>query len=170
MKRSIFPVILLLCAPSCWASDTYFAATSAGSNNGTSCANAYAYNDGTHGARSSWHVGLRCGSPSLRGIQRLGSSYYSSLASWQAACSCDANTLTSNPLVNSNGTLQAGSPAIGAGVNLTSLGITGLNSDANGVARPTSGAWDIGAYQYAAAPGFSMGSSFAIGGNGAVGP
>jgi hypothetical protein len=64
MKRSIFPVILLLCAPSCWASDTYFAATSAGSNNGTSCANAYAYNDGTHGlgvagtwASGAWDIG-----------------------------------------------------------------------------------------------------------------
>lgn len=31
------------------ATDIYFAPTSAGSNNGTSCSNAYAYNDGTHG-------------------------------------------------------------------------------------------------------------------------
>jgi hypothetical protein len=31
------------------ANDIYFAPTSTGSNNGTSCANAYAYNDGTHG-------------------------------------------------------------------------------------------------------------------------
>lgn len=31
------------------ATDIYFSPTSAGSNNGTSCSNAYAYNDGTHG-------------------------------------------------------------------------------------------------------------------------
>lgn len=41
-------VTLVLCG-SAMASDIYFAATSAGSNNGTSCGNAYAYNDGTHG-------------------------------------------------------------------------------------------------------------------------
>lgn len=44
-------IIFIMCALciSALGSDTYFAATSAGSNNGTSCANAYAYNDGTHG-------------------------------------------------------------------------------------------------------------------------
>lgn len=43
--------LALLC-PFVTATDIYFAATSAGSNNGTSCANAYAYNDGSHG----WNV------------------------------------------------------------------------------------------------------------------
>ena len=58
--------------------------------------------------------------------------------------------LWATPIANLSGAykLQAGSPAIGAGVNLTSLGITGLDTDAAGVARPATGAWDIGAYQY----------------------
>ncbi len=34
------------------------------------------------------------------------------------------------------------------GTNLTGLGITQLNSDAAGASRPSSAAWDIGAYQY----------------------
>ena len=41
-------VLLLLVSP-VFATDIYFGPTSAGSNNGSSCANAYAYNDPTHG-------------------------------------------------------------------------------------------------------------------------
>lgn len=48
--------------------------------------------------------------------------------------------------LNSDGTLQAGSPAIGSGLNLTSEGITALDSDIRGLARPSSGAWDTGAF------------------------
>ena len=44
--------------------------------------------------------------------------------------------------------LAAGSPCIGAGVNLSALGLPGLNADRDGTPRPTSGRWDIGAYQY----------------------
>ena len=46
--------------------------------------------------------------------------------------------------------IGAGSTAIGAAVNLTSLGIIALDTDAAGISRSTSGAWDIGAYQYVA--------------------
>jgi hypothetical protein len=70
---------------------------------------------------------------------------YGSLTSLKATCGCEASSITSNPALNSNGTL-AGSPAIGLGANLTSLGITALDSDKLGVARPSSGAWDAGAY------------------------
>jgi hypothetical protein len=59
----------------------------------------------------------------------------------------------SSLLINADGTLQSGSPAIKLGANLTNLGITALNSDRNGVARPNSGAWDAGAYQFGAATG-----------------
>src|SRR5205807_10323893 len=48
-----------------------------------------------------------------------------------------------------DGQLQSGSVAIGAGVNLTSLGITSLNSDKAGLLRLTSGPWDAGAYRFA---------------------
>jgi hypothetical protein len=44
--------------------------------------------------------------------------------------------------------LQSGSPAIGAGVNLTSLNLPGLNTDKDGAPRPVSGPWDLGAYEY----------------------
>jgi hypothetical protein len=42
-------VAVLFAAVSCSATDIYFGPVSAGSNNGTSCANAYQYSDGTHG-------------------------------------------------------------------------------------------------------------------------
>ena len=42
--------------------------------------------------------------------------------------------------------LQAGSPLIGAGTNLSTV----FTQDRDGNARPASGAWDIGAYQYGA--------------------
>ena len=48
--------------------------------------------------------------------------------------------------------LQSGSPARGVGANLTSLGITALDSDIGGNPRPSSGAWDIGAYEYLPPP------------------
>jgi hypothetical protein len=61
-------------------------------------------------------------------------------------CSHDIAT---NPNLDAN-YKPTGAPLVGAGVNLTSLGITALNSDKNGVARPSSGAWDIGAYAHGA--------------------
>jgi PKD repeat protein len=42
--------------------------------------------------------------------------------------------------------LRANSPFIGKGVNLSSLGLPGLNADKDGNPRPSSGPWDIGAY------------------------
>jgi len=47
-----------------------------------------------------------------------------------------------------NYALQSTSPCIGAGVNLGSLNLPGLNTDITGVLRPATGNWDIGAYQY----------------------
>jgi hypothetical protein len=52
--------------------------------------------------------------------------------------------------VNGSGVPQAGSPLLGAGANLPSLctgDLTPLCKDINGVQRPASGSWDIGAYQ-----------------------
>ncbi|MGD1020991.1 MAG: choice-of-anchor Q domain-containing protein [Verrucomicrobiia bacterium] len=53
---------------------------------------------------------------------------------------------TNSPL--NNYALQAGSPCIGAGVNLSSLNLPGLNVGINGAPRPATGNWDIGAYQH----------------------
>jgi|CXWL01.1.fsa_nt_gi parallel beta-helix repeat protein len=65
----------------------------------------------------------------------------------------EGNNLTSNPgVVNAAGAdfhLLAGSPAINAGANLYSLGVT---KDFAGIARPQTGAFEIGAYEYGSAP------------------
>lgn len=68
------------------------------------------------------------------------------LASWRTCVGGDSNSFVNGTLLlNSNGTVQSGSPVIGAGVNLSGLGITPLNTDKAGVTRGSS--WDIGAYQ-----------------------
>lgn len=58
--------------------------------------------------------------------------------------------------LNSNGSPQSNSPVIGVGTNLYSVcngqaipGLGALCSDINGNARPSSGAWDMGAFNYA---------------------
>lgn len=77
-----------------------------------------------------------------------GGSYYATLASWKASAgSPDAHSINSNPNLSGSYLLQTGSLAIGAATNRTSLGITALDSDHTGTARPSSGAWDAGAYQ-----------------------
>ena len=84
-------------------------------------------------------------------------------ASLSSACAAgyDCNSLGGNTYSSSypgfvslpNGTvgsgnwhLQSSSPAIGAATNLSSS----FTTDLDGIARPATGAWDIGAYQYAA--------------------
>jgi hypothetical protein len=68
---------------------------------------------------------------------------------WQAA-GFDAHGAYADPKLTATYTLQSASPAIGLCANLTSLGITALDSDKAGVARPGSGAWATGAYQFSA--------------------
>lgn len=80
-----------------------------------------------------------------------GCTYYN-FSGWQAVTGGETHSTfgasTSYVGVNSNGTLQSGSPAKGAGVNLTSLcsgSLVALCTDADGVSRPTgSTAWDEG--------------------------
>jgi hypothetical protein len=77
--------------------------------------------------------------------------YYATLAQWQAACNCDAHSQSASSSainLNSSGHPQAGSDVIGFGTNLTSKNISALDKDKAGVARPATGAWDDGAYQY----------------------
>jgi hypothetical protein len=85
-------------------------------------------------------------------------------AAWQS-CGWDAHGKTATVTLNSDYTLPSGSPLIGAGANLTSLGITALLTGApqtfgaqgscgtGCAARPSTGAWDVGAYPYAAGTG-----------------
>jgi hypothetical protein len=71
-------------------------------------------------------------------------------AQWKSNRGADANSPaigTGTLGVNtSTGIPSAGSPVIGAGTNLSSLGIGALTADRNGNARPSSGAWDAGAF------------------------
>jgi hypothetical protein len=52
-KTLLFLTFVLVLAATAGASDVYFAPNAQGSNNGSNCANAYAYNDGTHGWNAS---------------------------------------------------------------------------------------------------------------------
>jgi hypothetical protein len=90
------------------------------------------------------------------------SSTKGTFSAWQTACSCDSHSVQNNTSnLNSDGSPQAGSPVIGAGVNLSSIAtgnLVSLQSDTTKGntrtpnVRPSSGAWDIGAYEYAVAP------------------
>jgi hypothetical protein len=94
---------------------------------------------------------------------------YTSFANWQAGLvsfgsnAADAHSINALPAalkVNTDGTLQTGSPIIGLGTNLTSLSIAALDTGApqtfgaagscgtGCVARPGAGAWDAGAYEH----------------------
>ena len=72
-----------------------------------------------------------------------------SWTSWQST-GRDLHGMTNDPVVVNalagDFHLQATSPAIGAGTNLTSLGIPELNFDFDGNPRPATGPWTIGAY------------------------
>src|SRR5262249_54047637 len=48
---------------------------------------------------------------------------------------------------------SSSAPTVGKGANLTSTGLPGITKDLLGNARPASGAWDIGAFQYGASSG-----------------
>jgi hypothetical protein len=69
---------------------------------------------------------------------------------WQACISGDAHSsTTADAKLNSDGTVQVGSPVLGVGTNLTSLctgPLTPLCSTIDGVSRPATGAWDVGAF------------------------
>jgi hypothetical protein len=76
--------------------------------------------------------------------------WYSTLAAWQSACSCDANSKSgvgsSYLALDASGKPTSSSPAINTGANLTGLGVAALDVDMVGLLRPSSGAWDVGAY------------------------
>lgn len=73
---------------------------------------------------------------------------FSGARSYQSSTLYDANGISANPNLSANFNLYAPSPAIGAGANLTSLGITPLDFDRIGNLRAATGAWDIGAYLF----------------------
>ena len=85
------------------------------------------------------------------------SSSYRTWAQWRTAfTNIDANSVVANPLFTSitgdpstwNVAQTTGSPAIRTGINLTSS----LTTDYTGATRPSTGAWDIGAFITGTAP------------------
>ena len=86
------------------------------------------------------------------GLFEFNGAYETTLAAWKTATGQDgSSSQVSTAGLSSTGVPQAGAATIGAGTNLTSLGIAALNSDITGSARPATGAWDIGAYVYTGA-------------------
>lgn len=73
---------------------------------------------------------------------------------WKKDTGADASSTNAvNPNLNiTTMELNPGSPAIGFGANLSSLGIVALNVDKHGVPRPTTGNWDDAAYQFSSNP------------------
>lgn len=88
--------------------------------------------------------------PASGGWQMPTSTFHYPLTSWVSASGYDSHSITSNPSLNSSYT--PGSSAVNMGANLTSLGITALDSDKAGNPRPSSGPWYMGAYQVANVP------------------
>jgi hypothetical protein len=94
----------------------------------------------------------------------LASGATASYSSW-TSLGYDAQSVQSQPNLNSTPyTLQSGSPAIGLGTNLTSLGLSALDTGApqtfgaggscgnECLVRASSGTWDAGAYPYSSSP------------------
>jgi hypothetical protein len=84
---------------------------------------------------------------------------YYTWTAWQSAGK-DPHGITADPLLNSDYTLHATSPAIRLGQNLTSIcqgkpvpGLGALCQDKNGASRPATGGWDAGATQYSSQVG-----------------
>ena len=75
-------------------------------------------------------------------------------STWQADCDCDAHSILTNPTLNSSSSppyqlANSSSPAYRTGTNLTSAYCgtePALCTGAEGNPRPSSGAWDMGAY------------------------
>ena len=80
-----------------------------------------------------------------------GITYTDDFAAWKTVTSGDGNSVAAlgdTAAVNPVGVPLAGSPLIGAGVNLASVGIAALNLDRIGAPRPPSTAWTVGAYTF----------------------
>jgi hypothetical protein len=79
--------------------------------------------------------------------------WLATLAAWTGATGFDSHSIQSNPNLDANGKPLPGSHVIQAGANLTGLGIPALNLDRAGNGRPSTGPWDIGAYQFSSSAG-----------------
>jgi hypothetical protein len=102
--------------------------------------------DGTSVAASDNDI-YEAKSPGGSSTWQLNGAGTDTFSAWQAETGGDTHSsYHSTASLNADGTLKSGSPAIAAGVNLTNLGITALDSDKSGVLRPSTGPWDVGAH------------------------
>jgi hypothetical protein len=114
--------------------------------------NIYVDGSGASANAFGYHSNNTCGS---------GTCSSNSLTTWQTSATyldslygADAGAFMDYPLsafaLNSNGSPESSSPLRGAGTNLTALcsgNLIALCTDKLGNSRPSSGAWDIGAYE-----------------------
>lgn len=94
---------------------------------------------------SNLNDGFQIGAGSWTIYNSASSGTFLSLASWRSMYGQDVDTLTGDPALTASYAVGANSPAIGLGANLSSLGITALDSDVFGMARVSSGKWNAGA-------------------------
>ena len=82
----------------------------------------------------------------------LNGGQYGTLSSWQSACGCDSNSVTSDPQLDASYLPSATSPVVGLASDLTSMAITMLDYDKAGQPRPgapngpPAGPWTAGTY------------------------
>lgn len=113
MKNLLIAVLFFFVPSITQASDIYFGFTSAGSNNGTDCADAYAYNDGTHGINSSqtasWVAGNTlhlCGTWSGANGQVFVSTNGNGTSGSPITIRWETNAILQAPYVSSQGAIQ----------------------------------------------------------------
>lgn len=124
----------------------------------------YNVNTGTNLASNN-NIYFNIGTTGLSGWEYHNTNYVT-LAAYQVGSGIDASSSTNNPGLNTSYVPTSGaSGVVGAGVNLTSLGISELSTGApqtfgatgtcgtGCLARPGSAAWDLGAYPLSASAG-----------------
>jgi len=101
------------------------------------------------------------------------SSWFGPFSTWQSDTGQDASPsayVTSANLTTA-GVPNSGSPVIGVGANLTSLctgNLTLLCDDITGAARPTTGAWTVGAYNASSGPSYTWTPTISPSGGGTI--
>jgi hypothetical protein len=136
-------LVIPLFSPVSKAADIYFAQTAAGAGNGTSCANAYAWTDGTHGINvaASWSPGNRlhlCGTISVpthtAGIVAQASG--TSVSPIQVIC--ETNCILQSPQFNgcADGPVS-GSFSAGGAVNINGFNNIIVDGGTNGIIQNT---------------------------------
>ena len=92
-----------------------------------------------------WQPGVRFASNNIYANEAPGGNLWGPFSGWTNYYNESGSIFTSasSGVVNADGTIPSGSPAIGAGANLSSI----LTTDYAGNPRPAVGAWAVGAYQ-----------------------